>query len=236
MQNQSFYEAIFADLWRNLDKTSLSEDENSMFGDAATFEWIIKSVRPREIIEIGSWKGHSANYMIDKCRENDIDARIVCVDTFLGGPEHWLLPGAIETLHRKNGQPTILNGFLANTLARGNAERVFPLCLDSTAAAEIFSHFNFKADVIFVDAAHGYDAVMRDILNYYPLLSERGIMFGDDYQYEPLARAVHDCARKLDLQVIVHARKWIFVNEALLRTFMLSTIQLRQSFEGWVHP
>lgn len=236
MANQDFYDALFTNFWKDVDKTYLVEDANSMFADAETFSWIIKTVRPREIIEIGSWKGHSANYVIDVCREKGIDARIVCVDTFLGGPEHWLLPGAIETLHRKNGQPTILNGFLANTIARGNADRVFPLCLDSTASSYVLSHFGFKADLIFVDAAHDYEAVVKDVMNYYPLLSTEGVMFGDDYQHKPLADAVHDCARKLGLEVLVHSRKWVLMNEALIRRCTLPNIQIRKSFDGWVHP
>lgn len=236
MSNRDFYDAIFPNFWQDVDRSSLVEDANSMFADAETFAWLIKTVRPKQIIEIGSWKGHSANYVIDMCRENDIDARIVCVDTFLGGPEHWLLPGAIETLHRKNGQPTILNGFLANTIARKNVDRVFPFCLDSTAASFVFAHFDFKADMIFVDAAHDYDAVVRDVMNYYPLLSEIGVMFGDDYQHKPLADAVHDCAKNLGLEVLVHSRKWILMNEALVRKCTLENIQLRKSFEGWIHP
>ena len=236
MSNNEFYNTLFNEFWRNVDRTALVEDADSMFGDAETFAWLIRTVRPKQIIEIGSWKGHSANHMIDVCRENNIDARIVCVDTFLGGPEHWLLPGALESLQRKNGQPTILNGFLANTIARGNVGKVFPLCLDSPAAASVLAHFDFKADLIFVDAAHDYDAVTRDILKYYPLLSADGVMFGDDYQFKPLADAVHDCARKLGLEVLVHARKWVFLTESFLRKCTLPDVQLRKSFDGWVHP
>ncbi len=73
-------------------------------------------------------------------------------------------------------------------------------------------------------------------MNYYPLLSNHGVMFGDDYQHKPLADAVHDCAKKLGLEVLVNSRKWIFMNEALVRKCTLSNIQLRKSFEGWVHP
>lgn len=236
MRNLEFYNAIFPDFWQSIVRPELVEDSHSMFGDAEVFKWIIQCVRPGEIIEIGSWKGHSANYMIDACKESGLISRIVCVDTFLGGPEHWLLKGMIETLHRKNGQPTILNNFLANTIARGNAGQVFPLCLDSGAAAKVLQRFDFKADLIFVDGAHDFDDVTRDIMKYYPFLSKDGVMFGDDYQHKPLADAVHQCAEALGVQVLVFKRKWIYLNEALLQRFTLPGIQLRKSFEGWVHP
>jgi hypothetical protein len=236
MTNQNFYEQIFPEFWQKINSSNLVEDSHSMFGDEEIFAWLINTIEPRELIEIGSWKGHSANYMIDACKARGLASRIVCVDTFLGGPEHWLLPGSIETLHRKNGQPTIFDRFLANTIARGNANHVFPLCLDSAAASKVLKHFNFAADLIFVDGGHDYQDAVSDISKYYPLLSETGVMFGDDYQAETVANAVHDCARKLGVEVLVSARKWILLNEALVRRLTLPGTQLRKSFEGWIHP
>ena len=234
--NDEFFNQIFPDFWDRIDKAKLQVDGQSMFADEFVFEWLIRTVKPRDLIEIGSWKGHSANFMIDQCRKYGLESRIVCVDTFLGGPEHWLLPGMLETLYRENGRPTILERFLGNTVDRGNAGRVFPLTADSFCAAQIFSTLQFKADLIFVDGAHNPEAVRSDIMYYAPLLSETGVMFGDDYQFAPLAETVHQCARELGVQVLVSSRKWIFLNESLLRQLSLPDAQIRQSFEGWIHP
>ncbi len=231
--NDDFFQRVFPGFWDTLDRSRLRTDDQSMFGDLEVFEWLIRTVKPRELIEIGSWKGHSANFMIDQCRANGLDSRIVCVDTFLGGPEHWLLPGMLETLYRENGRPTILERFLGNTVERGNAGRVFPLTADSYAASEIFRHLDFKADLIFVDGAHNPEAVRLDIMSYMPLLSETGVMFGDDYAFAPLAETVHECARELGVQVMVSAgNKWIFLNEALLRHMSLPDMQLRDEHEA----
>jgi hypothetical protein len=236
MRNQAFYDTIFKDFWSTLDRSALQPDEHSMFGDAEVFDWLIATVRPEEIIEIGSWKGHSANHMADRCREAGLNSRIVCVDTWLGGPEHWLLEGSIETLHRKNGRPMIYDRFLGNTIARGNEGHIFPLSADSYAASEILKHLKFKADLIFVDAGHDPQSVTNDIMRYYPLLSETGVMWGDDYQDPPLANVVHECAGKLGVTVLVSARKWIYANEALMKRIALPNVQVRSGFEGWVHP
>ncbi len=88
MSNASFFEALFPQFWETLDRSGLTEDSNSMFGDSLVFEWIIETVMPRDIIDVGSWKGHSANFMADVCGRVGVTPRIVCVDTFLGGPEH----------------------------------------------------------------------------------------------------------------------------------------------------
>ena len=236
MANEAFYEAIFPNFWNLLNRSVLIQDEHSMFGDQEIFDKLIEAVRPNEIVEVGSWKGHSANYMIDLCKKLGLDSRIVCVDTFLGGPEHWVLPGAIDTLHRENGRPTILERFLGNTIGFGNSKRVFPLTVDSYAASEILRIHDFKADLVFLDGAHDPDSVRNDIMRYYPRLSERGVMFGDDYQHEPLARTVHECAEKLGVKVAVAARKWIFADAPLAQRLELPGMAMRTSFEGWVHP
>jgi hypothetical protein len=238
MQNGAFFDALFKDFWSNIDRKRLLTDEHSMFGDASAFDWLIDTVKPTSIIEIGSWKGHSANYMADGCKRNKLQTKIVCVDTFLGGPEHWLLPGMIEKLYRVNGMPTIIDRFLGNVIARGNEGIIFPLTLDSSSAAQVMQHLGLKADLIFVDAGHEYNAVCSDIMRYQPMLAEGGVMWGDDYQDKQVADAVHDCATKLGVPVVVFpkTRKWIYLNNTLLAHGLPAGTDLRSSFEGWVHP
>ena len=49
----------------------------------------IAEIRPRLIVEVGTWKGASAIHMGAICRELQLDAEIVCVDTWLGNWQHW---------------------------------------------------------------------------------------------------------------------------------------------------
>jgi hypothetical protein len=244
MANERFYERLFADFWSTLDRSRLVTDEHSMFGDAHVFEWIIRSVRPETIIELGAWKGHSANFMIDCCRSEGLDnTRLVSIDTFLGGPEHWVgtctdegIATALAGLNRRNGMPTIIDAFLGNTIARGNEGRIFPFTADTSGAGAVMRALGFQADLIFIDAGHAYEQVVQEVHDYLPLLSERGVMFGDDYQFEPVARAVHDMAKHYGFGVAVISRKWIFVTQALMRHLMPAEVQIRSSYEGWVHP
>lgn len=237
MSNADFFDELFpSNKWPPTEESRLVEDPHNMFGDQSVFSWLIRTLRPKDIIEIGSWKGHSANFIIDECKDSGLSSRIVCVDTFLGGPEHWVIPSLRSTLHRDIGRPTILERFLGNTLARGNGNHVFPLSIDSRSAIEIFKYFSFKADLIFVDGGHDPVTVTNDILGYYPFLSEDGVMFGDDYQFPPLAETVHECAKQLGVPVLVSSRKWILATPGLMRKVTLNDVQLRTSFEGWIHP
>lgn len=238
MANDEFFQVFFDGFWENVDRSGLRVDDDSMFADSTAFDWIIEAVRPSVIIEVGSWKGHSANYMADLCKHKKLLTKIVCVDSFLGGPEHWILPWALEKLYRVNGMPTIINRFLANTISRGNDDIVFPLTLDSLSASHVLRHFQFQADIIFIDAGHVYSAVCADIMQYMPLLSARGVMWGDDYQAKDVANAVHDCAKEIGVPVVVFpgTRKWIYLTNDLLASGLPKGIDLRSSYEGWQHP
>lgn len=208
-----------------------------MFSGEPVFEWIIKTVRPDTIVELGTWKGHSANHMADVCKSIGLSStKIICVDTFLGGPEHWVLGDVLTDMRRRNGMPTIIDAFYGNTIARGNDGMIFPLTVDTVAGWRIMKDLGFTADLVFVDAGHAYEQVVSEIEGYMPRLSARGVMFGDDYQAHEAANAVHDMARKHGFTVAVIGRKWIAATETLMRYLMLPDVQLRTSFDGWIHP
>lgn len=237
MHNDLFFDEIFpTGYWENLKTREYPTDPHNMFGDGQIFEFLIEKFRPEYIIEVGSWKGHSANFMADIARKNDIAAKIVCVDTYLGASEHWLIPELKSELHIEYGQPTILERLIGNTIARGNDGVIFPFPLDAHAAANVFKRKAFRADMIFIDAAHDYGNVTRDLNNYWDLLAEHGVMFGDDYQYFEVANAVHDFAKEKNIKVLVGARKWLFYPDWLVRKEFPSSFDLRSSFDGWTHP
>ena len=237
MDNSKFLELAFgSDYWERLDRSMLSTDPRSLFGDEPVFSWLLGLVRPRSIIEVGSWMGHSANFMADECRKLGLKPSIVCVDTYLGAVEHWTIDSLREVLGRRNGRPTMLERFQGNTIERGNTDMIHPFPIDSENGSHVMRETGYQADLIFIDAAHGYDAVVADIENYWPLLSERGVMFGDDYQFEPLAQAVHDCAEKLGVQVLNYYRKWVFFDQRFANYILPEPVTIRTSREGWVHP
>ena len=238
MSTDDFFETFFpSDFWPNITRRSFPPDEQSMFADEDTFRILIERFMPSTIIEIGSWKGHSANFMADTCKRVGIhQPRILCIDTFLGSVEHWHVPEARAELFREFGRPTLLERFLGNTIARENDNVLFPLTLDSSSAAALLAVWQFKADMIFVDAGHDPGSVTGDLVRFLPLLSDRGVMFGDDYQYEPLANAVHTFAVENGFQVLVSSRKWAFLTPGMIDRFLAPSFTLRVSRQGWIHP
>jgi len=170
--------------------------------------------RPVTIIEVGTWKGASACRMASISKSLGIPARILCVDTWLGAPEFWTWgiddPTRGLSLRKKNGYPTVYETFRTNILAQKHEDVIAPLPLSSIQAAEVLTHYDWNADLVYVDAAHEEAAVRADLHAYWPLVKPGGTMFGDDYTefWDGVRRAVTTFASSKNLEVRVAGSVW----------------------------
>jgi hypothetical protein len=136
--------------------------------------------------------------MMAICKRLGLDARLLCIDTWLGshenyarhdGDNRWLH----EALRLEAGYPRLHELFLSNMMHLGLTERVTPLPLPATIAARVVAEKNIVADVIYIVGSHDYEDCKADLANYWPLLRQGGILFGDDYQAWPgVTRAVDE--------------------------------------------
>ena len=67
--------------------------------------------------------------------------------------------------------------FLNNT--RPVCDVINPIRSSSLNSVNLYQ--NRSLDFVFIDASHEYEDVKKDIDNYYNLLNNKGIIFGDDY-------------------------------------------------------
>ena len=157
------------------------------------FKAVMDTTRPKKIIEVGVWMGKAIVHMARTAAELEIeDIEILAVDTWLGSPEHWLEPKWHESLNRVGGYPTIYRTFAKNMIEQGLTDIVTPLPVPADTAAHILRACEVEADLIHLDAGHEFDAVYADIQNYWPMVSEGGVIIGDDYligAYPDVARA-----------------------------------------------
>jgi methyltransferase family protein len=151
------------------------------------FRHAINALRPKVIIEVGTWKGASAIHMGQVIRELGLETRIVCIDTWLGSPEHFLGQGEgwRESLRLRNGYPRLYFTFLTNVIQHRLTDIIIPLPATSENAGTILAQRNIRAELVYIDAAHEYSAVKRDLQTYWPLLNSDGVLIGDDYQLWP---------------------------------------------------
>lgn len=175
-----------------------------------------KEGRPIDILEIGTWQGKSACCMATFAKMLEIPVRIICVDTWLGAPEFWTWglndPERGTALEKYHGYPQVYHTFLANVKKCGHTDVIAPFPISSTQAADVFSYYKMKFDLIYIDASHEFSAVTADMHSFWPLLRPHGFMFGDDYDnfWEGVKKAVNTFSSDYDIETTVQGVIWQF--------------------------
>lgn len=174
----------------------------------AVKEFLLTKSHPVVIVEVGTWLGASAIQVANIIRDLGRNDVIICVDTWLGSPEHFL------GMPKKNGYPQIYSQFLQNVVNHGHTSRIMPLALPSLQAIHILNPMLSSiggADLIYIDAAHEYFPVYLDIKTYWPLLKAGGRMLGDDYtdSWPGVKQAVNQFANEIDLPYTI-LNDWVW--------------------------
>lgn len=163
------------------------------------------------VIEVGSWKGASAVRIAEALKPKL--AWLVCIDTWLGSPEFytWGLddPTRGVSLGHVEGYPTVFHTFADNVLAKGHADVVAPFPMSSIQAADVLAFHGVKADAVYIDASHEHEAVLADLKAYKPLVKDKGIMWGDDWNWDGVRTAVTEFGAIHGLKVTAVQDNWI---------------------------
>jgi predicted O-methyltransferase YrrM len=174
---------------------------------------ILTQLRPRVVVEAGSWKGDSAIRMATTLAGLQIDAAVVCVDTWLGSIEH--LAGTIQGWdirpYMKHGYPTLYHQFLANVMHRGCQDRIIPIPNSTATGARWLLRQQVVADFVYLDASHEEDDLYQDLLLYWKILRPGGVICGDDWHafWYGVICAVSRFAKERDLRLQVADQTWV---------------------------
>jgi len=118
-------------------------------------------------IEIGSWKGQSAAYMVVEIINSKKDIKFICVDTWNGSIEH-----------QSYDEISDLYNIFKNNMSPFKSYYT-DLRLPSVEASKLFN--DNSIDFIFIDASHEYEDVKNDIIHWLPKVKKNGILSGHDY-------------------------------------------------------
>lgn len=140
--------------------------------------------RPSVFVQVGTWVGRATAYVGVEILNSRKPVTLIAVDHFQGSAEvrdHWR--GAhiadSEAVFRRNLAP------VAAALGSRFALRV----CDSARAAEAFA--DASVDAVWIDAAHTYDFVVRDLAAWRAKVRPGGLLGGDDFTKCPgVAQAV----------------------------------------------
>ena len=199
--------------------TPLPLDLQGWNSNANTFHELIEEVKPKTIIEIGTWKGASAITMAHACQKLGLETKIYCIDTWLGALEfknNFEKLGAGWDTRLLHGYPQIYYQFLSNIIHEGVVDMIEAVPNTSENAVS----FVPDADLIYVDGQHTYKGCTEDLGNYFAKLRKGGIIFGDDYnlktdkiggiQWSEVEKAVDDFSERNHLSVEIRENNfWI---------------------------
>ena len=150
------------------------------------------------LVEVGSWKGASAIYLAQCRAERPGPWRLICVDTWLGSLEHWMLRGkpGLAVPRDAHGWPRLYHQFLHNVAAVGLADRIVPVPLPSSIGADLLRRvLPALPEFIYLDASHARADVAADLAAWWPLVAPGGLLVGDDLALPGVVRAVLEFAQ-----------------------------------------
>lgn len=205
------------DVYADFDYRKYERDLAGWGSLSAAFSQMVREVRPGLIIEVGSWKGASAIEMAGVVEQEELDTKILCIDTWLGALEFRLDqndPERFLALECEHGYPRVYYRFLANVCHAKHSQRIIPFPLDSATAALWLMTHGIKADLIYIDGSHEEEAVYNDLLDYREVLSSRGRMFGDDWDWASVRSAISAFARDHKLRIEHCHDKWVLIPRA----------------------
>jgi cephalosporin hydroxylase len=185
----------------------MEESVTGWGGKDPIFRKFIRRLRPQVIIEVGSWKGESAITMAETCQLYDLPCSIICVDTWLGSEEHIL--NCAKDLKLIHGYPSLYYQFLSNVVHRKVHDIIVPLPTASITAASVIKKLNIKADLIYIDASHQYEAVLADLIAFAPLVAGGGLMFGHDRSWPSVRQAVEQYCKLMKCWYRTEREFWI---------------------------
>jgi hypothetical protein len=191
---------------------TFAEDRQGWNSQHASFEEIIRGLRPGVVIDVGAWKGASTIYLADLMKRHSVHGTVIAVDTFLGSVEHWdPKSGFSGLIPHRFGMPLLYEQFLSNVVRLGAQDRIVPLALTSASAGVLLRRLGIQAGLIHIDGSHEYEDVLRDARTYWEILTPGGFMVGDDYNHDwpDVIKAANQFAAEKVVPLMNSAPKWI---------------------------
>lgn len=156
MEMKHFYQNIGED-WFNYQE--LYSEMVRQFPDGSKF------------VEVGSWKGRSAAFMAVEIINSGKKIKFDCVD-------NWeYVDGLQYDIDKSLFGKDIYNEFIDNI--KPVSHIINPIKSISWEGASLYD--DKSLDFIFIDAAHDYESVKKDLIAWIPKLKPNGVIAGHDY-------------------------------------------------------
>jgi predicted O-methyltransferase YrrM len=157
-------------------------------------------------VEVGCLFGRSTCFMAQRLKKKHKKIRFDVIDTFEGSPEHYpLLQGKsfYETFCRYMRAAGVLDML---TVKQARSEKA------------AYDYADGSLDFVYIDAAHDFESVKRDIDAWLPKVKNGGILAGDDYipSWQGVIDAVNEKLGRDTIELIPYAQ-WSYRKSASFR-------------------
>lgn len=142
-------------------------------------------------IEIGSYFGRSTRHIASLLPD---DGKLYAVDS-------WAY------------DENMYDQFLSNVVHAGLTHKIVPIKKMSNQAVPDVLSYHSSYDFVYVDGDHATEPVLQDLELYFPLLSQHGVICGDDWLIRTVRTAVLAFAQEHQLTVYGSCNFWFLKNE-----------------------
>jgi hypothetical protein len=146
----------------------------------------ILGYKPTFGVEVGSFIGSSATILGNLVKESN--GTLLCIDTWCGDINMWLMSNFHTTMGKSDGNPKIFDLFVKNMINNNLKNYVIPLRCSSIIGARMLKVLNYEIDFIYIDSAHEAGETFMELMLYHDILKEGGVLFGDDYHGFPAVK------------------------------------------------
>lgn len=160
-----------------------------------------------KIVELGCWKGKSSTFLITEALNSGKNMELHFVDTWAGSPEHLNPDESAYEEGLVDDPDFVYKIFLENINKIDYPKHIHRI--HTFQASKLFE--NNSIDFLFIDTAHEFKHVEKEISLWYSKVKSGGIISGHDYFYPGVMRAVKDFSRKYDISIRISNSSWIGV-------------------------
>jgi cephalosporin hydroxylase len=151
------------------------------------YQQIAELLKPGDtVVEVGSWMGRSITYLMQECQRLNKPVKGYTVDHFRGESNSREHAATLALIGSESVRPK----FEENLTRCGVRDLVTVIEGDSAESAAQIEDKSLA--FCFIDAAHDYESVKRDILAWQPKMKAGGILAGHDALWEDVEKAVRE--------------------------------------------
>lgn len=145
-------------------------------------QWLAgKAKQSASVVEVGCYLGRTTRVLAENC-----PGHVYACDDWKGLREKWW-----EDQTPPEVRSTLFERFSANLDYLVKSGKVVVYRVDHGLIGNGWD-ITFRPDMVFIDGAHNYESVKRDIQAWLPRLNKGGIICGHDSHQQPVWQAVYE--------------------------------------------